>query len=201
MRGRRNPTATLLLFALFPLLAASQRADFAHVTQNAFPLLALLPAAIVSAPARRAGLRLAAVFVAAMSLAALTTLPARWPDDIVRAEIVQAARSACAGSDYLYAGPFLPHLYFETNKLDPTRHSVLLTGYNTPAQCDAAARALASAAPPCALTNYDLVAKFGYTRDNPVDRYLAAHYTAVRTWPDGLVLWRLRREGTAGDQR
>jgi hypothetical protein len=196
IRGHINTTAWLLFFVQPFLLASTQRADLSHVSQNVFPMLALLPAVIASKTARRGDwfVRRVSIYIILILPAAIAIAPLlvrRSLDENTRQYLVREVRATCAGSEYMYAGPFLPGWYFEVNKLNPTPYSVMLTGFNTAAQYDAAAKALARAAPPCALTDYAMVAKFGHGLDNPVDRYLADQYTAVHTWGN-LKLWRRR---------
>jgi hypothetical protein len=188
---QRNGPATLLLLLQPLLLAATQRADLTHVTQNLFPLIALLPAMAAGRPSfTDAQVAKQAAVLAGLLAPLLLLAPMRWSNDQSRQELLRAVSAQCGGSQYLYAGPFIPELYFETGKLNPTRFSVLLTGLNTPAQFRDAAGALALAAPKCALTDYALASKFGYSLDNPVDRYLASHYVPAAQWGGRLVLWR-----------
>ena len=91
--------------------------------------------------------------------------------------LIAHIESVCPEGPYIYAGPFMPDIYFETRKLNPTRHHLLLPGFNTEAQLQEAVADLQSHRPQCAVMNYALAEKFNYGRDNLVERYLAEHYT------------------------
>ena len=87
-------------------------------------------------------------------------------------------KTNCNGSSPLYAGPFLPGLYFETRRLSPTAFSVLMTNLNTPAQFSLAVTQLAEKKPQCAVLNYQMVQK-KYTTNNPVDSYIFSSYHLI----------------------
>lgn len=88
----------------------------------------------------------------------------------------------------LYAGPFLPGLYFEAKRHNATRFSHLLTSLHPPEFFTQASRDLATNPPALAVVNYRLVQKYGYRRDNPLDAYLAAHYRVLEQRGDIMLL-------------
>lgn len=196
--GAGRSARMLLAVQSVLLLAALQRPDLAHVTQAAFPLLALLPV-MTALPAPRRSARVAAALAASglLALTAFVRLPYYISDApaAYREKLGQTIRRHCGPHPGLYAGPFMPGLYFETGTLNPTAYSVLLTNLNTEAQFDAAARDLARSAPACAVTAYAMVDKFGYHRRNPVDRYLADHYrVAEKLGPVAILVRNVERQ-------
>jgi hypothetical protein len=92
----------------------------------------------------------------------------------------------CNNSPYLYAGPFLPGLYFEAGELNPTSFSWLITNHHTTAQFALAANQLAENKPQCAVLNYQMVQKYKYDINNPVDSFILLNYHLV--YKDGGVL-------------
>ncbi|MEI7498018.1 MAG: hypothetical protein WCK11_01900 [Candidatus Falkowbacteria bacterium] len=84
----------------------------------------------------------------------------------------------CSSSPYIYAGPFSPSLYPDLRKLNPTSFPFLLTNHNTKSQFELAAKQLYKNKPGCILMNYDLVKKFSYTINNPVDNFINNNYQA-----------------------
>lgn len=187
LRRRLDPTTCLLLTLLGALLlTALQRPDASHVTSALWPLLCLLPL-IVAGPAGSPSARLCRAWIAAglsalplQLVAMIVATPSLYLSDWSRQHpALQFIREHCAGRHSLYAGPFAPGLYYETGALNPTRYSVLLPRFNTDAQFREAARDIDASRPRCAITNYVTVEKFGYTRENVIDEYLAAHYQVV----------------------
>jgi hypothetical protein len=173
---------TLLFIVQVALLAtALQRTDLAHVLVVSFPLLALVPlvGAAMRRPMYRAGMRRYVYGGAAIALVAYVVSYASvhsylvWRFGGLGRELTAFARTQCRS---IYAGPFMPGMYFETRKLNPTSYPYLLTGLNTAKQFAQAARELARAAPQCVVANYRMADRFHYARDNPVDRYIAGHY-------------------------
>ncbi len=92
----------------------------------------------------------------------------------------------CNDSPYLYAGPFLPGLYFEAKKLNSTSFSWLITNHHTPAQFALAAVQLGKNKPQCAVLNYQMVQKYKYNINNPVDSFIFLNYHLV--YKDGGIL-------------
>ena len=82
----------------------------------------------------------------------------------------------CPG-DYIYAGPFLPNIYFEARKLNATPYPFLITRQNPPAQFEDAVRHLQARQPNCAiLVYYGGLNRFHYCQDNPVENYIRQNY-------------------------
>ncbi len=89
--------------------------------------------------------------------------------------------------NYLYAGPFLPGLYFETGMMNPTPYSFLITNHQTESQFAEAKNILAKTRPRCAILNYTMVKGFRYNQDNPVDGFIRDNYREVFREQDTLV--------------
>lgn len=102
-------------------------------------------------------------------------------------------RRECPGK-YLHVGPFLPNVYFETNKLSATSFDILITGHQTEAQFLLASQELAASSPVCALTAYPYsLERFHHNQNNPVDNFIRDHYQPV--YKEGPVtVWKNTQE-------
>lgn len=80
----------------------------------------------------------------------------------------------------IYAGPFLPSVYFELRKPNP------FTAANNMVLCNATCQAETVATfqqvqPDYAIVNYALVEKYHYQASQPIDRYIQQHYSLCHT--------------------
>jgi hypothetical protein len=174
----------LLLIQLALLATAFQRSDLSHVLVVSFPCCVLFPIAIPAcrrsptcARATRAAYYGAGalLMLLGVSWATMWALESRW-HAYYHARLIEYVRQHC---DSLYAGPFLPGLYYEARKINPTSYYALFTGFNTTAQFAAARAQLEAARPDCVVAVYVTVAKFNYSRANPVDEFIKQDYAAV----------------------
>lgn len=183
----------LLFTVQVALLATSlQRTDLSHTLIVLFPALSL--AAVAYAKTEKLQLSkltrgiyggaaiYAIVFVSTMAMVRLILSPSLYDQTKAAAlPLMEYIRNNC---ESFYAGPFLPGLYYEARRSNPTSFSVLLTKLNTDRQF-ARARAELQASPPrCAVTSYAMVEKFGYERQNPVDEFIRLNYEFAYAWRD-----------------
>ena len=179
----------LVIQAIF-LLAAFSNADCFHVAIVLFPLFSLLPYLIGAAGAysRPNKLILGILFFVLYGTLFFSALGfmLRFPPGrtIAGDYLLTLIKKECDGSDYLYAGPFLPGLYFETRKLSPVPSSYFITGHNTKEQFEAAVSALKGSKPQCAILNYNLVRKYAYNENNPIDNYIRSNYRLIFSQKD-----------------
>lgn len=190
LRGHLTSTTILLLIVQVALLGtALQRTDWSHTLILMFPTLALAPAAS-EALRRRGASRVRHVYAGAAVLASaflLTVCIVATPwlrpvRDMTTgmAPLLKFVDDHCAS---LYAGPWLPGLYFEARKNKPISYPWLITGINPPGQFLQARDQLEAAKPQCAVVEYEVVKKFGYDQNNPVDRFIRANYdVSFRFW-------------------
>lgn len=165
------------------LLSVLSRPDFSHVTPTLFPVLSLLPLlfAVVPKVFSLSGFFLSAILTALMGQAVLpsyfvlTYFPL-FVDESENFHTIRYVKENCSSSPYIYAGPFLSGLYFETGKLNPIRYSLLLTNFNTSSQFLEATKDIQTFHPRCVITNYAMVEKYNYNKNNPVDKYIAENY-------------------------
>ena len=88
--------------------------------------------------------------------------------------------SAMKTAKYIYAGPFLPGLYFETGRTNPFAYSMLL---NCNDVCQASMfKTFIETAPEIAILNYNMVKKFDYDLNNQLDSYILNNYKKCQTF-------------------
>ncbi len=93
----------------------------------------------------------------------------------LRDDLVQYVNNNCE-SPYIYAGPFIPGVYFETEKLNATAYPFLITNQQTQSQFEDAVKDLELKKPDCAILQYAIVEKFSYDKNNPMGNYINAKY-------------------------
>lgn len=189
----------LIWLQLALLFSTLLRPDFFHITLVLFPLYALLPLIFVAMwerPGRqRILLCVGMAFPFLLVVMSYAKDPLRFLDlrDASKYPVVSYVRQNCKDTTSLYAGPFIPGLYFETRKLSPIAYDYLLTGFHTAAQFLEAAETLQKRPPECAVLVYSVVEKFNYRRANPVDIYIEQNYEQV--FRDGdMMVYRLKRD-------
>jgi hypothetical protein len=183
----------LLFTVQVALLATSlQRTDLSHTLIVLFPVLSL--AAVAYAKTEKLQFSrltcyiyggtaiLTALFVSLLATASFIAFPPFHDQTKNEAlPLMQYIRNNC---ESFYAGPFLPGFYFEARRLNPTSYSMLLTKLNTDQQFARARAEFQAALPSCAVTNYAMVEKFGYDRQNPVDEFIRLNYEFAYAWGD-----------------
>ncbi|MFA6308081.1 MAG: glycosyltransferase family 39 protein [Patescibacteria group bacterium] len=183
-RREKNFKIIFLFFVqLLLLLISFYKLDYYNISIVSFPLLILTSLFFTKIKKYRQKL-----FFAIFSLIIFFILmipsfvyivyhrpPFGWPDSIIK-----YTQENCPGQ-YLYAGPFLPGVYFETGKLNPGPYYSLFTSFNTDSQFQEQAMAIEKYKPTCAILNYNIVSKFNYNLNNPVDQYILQNYNEVTT--------------------
>ncbi|MBI2416278.1 MAG: hypothetical protein HYV33_06525 [Candidatus Kerfeldbacteria bacterium] len=91
-------------------------------------------------------------------------------------------------AQYIYAGPFLPSLYFELRKPNPFVFSNNMTLCSSACQ-QATLAVFQTVQPEFVILDYDLVAKYGYAPwSQPIDRYIQSHYIQCQSLGPNLLL-------------
>jgi hypothetical protein len=188
LRRRWTPMHTVLAVTQVSLLVtALQRTDIAHVAIIAFPLLAMLPAALHAC----GELTRTALVLAPVALGLLATLGAQRPfgDITTRWPMLATIRTLCPT---LHAGPFLPGLYYELRVPNPTRYPFLLSGFNTDEQFAEAHAALDRDPPSCIVMAYGRVRHFNYRANTPIEALIRERYV-LHTADQDVQLFTRRR--------
>jgi hypothetical protein len=94
-------------------------------------------------------------------------LSPKGPSSVTKLYLIEDAK-------YIYAGPFLPGFYFETNKVNPYAYPFML---NCNESCQASMlNTFMETQPDVAILNYRMVKKFDYNIENPLDSYILNNY-------------------------
>lgn len=105
-------------------------------------------------------------------------------------EVITFIKSNCQAKQ-IYAGPFLPSVYFETRKLPVGPTHWLLTNHHSAEHFSQTLDGLERFRPDCVVVNYELVTKLNYDRNNPLDNYIANNYQSVAQFDNISVLRRV----------
>lgn len=170
----KTAVMALVVTGIFQMLASMPRADATHVLQALTPFLPICAIIFELCLQGKIDRKLVTVCWLLGSLALIYDNPPFQPSTSL---VMQALRRYCPEPSSLYAGPFMPGLYLETNAHNPTPYSFLITRHNTNEQFIDAANHLIAKPPRCVVLNYAVVQKFGYTKDNPVDRFIEKNYS------------------------
>lgn len=209
VRNASRTVWSLWWLSVFLVASSWSLPDLHHVVINtwaAIPLvLWLLSSREIRSPRWRAAGWISAVLPSAYVVALAGVLVATAPSLLPWRQgktFSQWLRMADPGNDALvsliqrrvtkeqtiYAGPFIPNLYFETQRKNATRFSHLITTLHPPKLFDEARRELEAHPPALVVLNYQLVEKYGYSIDNPVDEYIWENYHPVEENGDLLIL-------------
>lgn len=182
-------------------LAWLQRPDFYHIFLILFPSYSLLPLVIIELNKKTKAIKV--LYSSILATILLVTLIVNVSYLIIfppltndAKPIVQAINQLCGDSEYIYAGPFLPGLYFETRKKNPSAYYVLtinsedaLSGRDNTMiqQYREVEKDLQRTRPECAIVNLKMMEKFNYEKDNPVDNFIEENYLAKENFGDAIL--------------
>jgi hypothetical protein len=200
LRKEKKLEVNALLWLQFVLLLSTlSRPDSYHVALSIFPLLSLsffIP--IKLDPKKRLSKKVYKIcFVGLMllfiypSIKYVTGFPIFY--SIKDQGAIGYVKENCQGERSLFAGPFIPGIYFETGKVNPTPFGWLITNHQTKEQFNQARKILEEKKPRCVVTHYGVVKKFDYNRDNPVDNFIKKEYHEVYREEDMVVYMKTLR--------
>lgn len=186
LRKEKNYKILLLLYVQFILLLTIiPRSDYFHSTLIIFPLCAILPILLkqlnrFSNVIKNFYYCLTFIIIAIIVMPSLLFVTYYPPFSTTEyGSVISYIKKNCLNDNNLYAGPFMPGMYFETRKLNITPYSWLITQNKVPEQFLETARLLKKNKPKCAVLSYANVDKFNYNKDNPVDNYIINNYDKV----------------------
>lgn len=189
IKNHNSPKVYLLLYLqLMLLLSALSLPDWFHIVLALVPLYILFPLIIdkifeLSFNFRWLFLALLLVLAIGLMEPSLERIWTVRPFRTVASQpLFMQIAVHCQQDRYLYAGAFIPGVYFESRRLNATSFSWLITRHHTPEQFQLAREALADKKPECAVLSPLFVGKYGYDSDNPVDNYIRANYRVI--WSD-----------------
>lgn len=185
LKKEKSKSVWLLVFIqLLLFFSTIQRPDLPHISFILFPTICLAPLIYKNIKNTKTKIRylnyliIAPIFL--MLFYSLVTYIICFTPfySVNNSKTIQFVNHNCPGS-YIYAGPFLPNVYFETRKLNPSPYPILITNHQTRQQFKEARQALEKHQPSCAVLNYKLVEKFNYNKNNPVDNYIMNNYKFI----------------------
>jgi hypothetical protein len=189
------------------VVSALNNTDVHHVAVNAFPLIVFVPLALQRRAARRPAPDSAAppprsppatvvmAFVAG-GLALLSATPAGrpiWKESTLYIDFVRRVprnlfpQPRVAAAPAIYAGPFMPGLYFALGKKNPYFVSETVV-------CDGGCRRrlltqIEAIKPEIAFLDYEMIRHLHYDEHNPIDDYFRTRYVACPPSEyDGLIV-------------
>jgi hypothetical protein len=193
LRKEKNIIIWLLIFVqFFLLITVLQRVDIYHIIYIIFPIFCLLPFLYTNIDKKnktKALFHYTAILVILIFslitslLHAIYTIPFY---SIKDSDLIVFIQQNCHDK-YIYAGPFLPSIYFESKKLNPTPYFVLLTNHQTEEQFLKAKKSLEKNKPDCAIMDYKMVKKFNHNQNNPVDNYIKDNYKLIKQINNKLI--------------
>ncbi len=183
----RPALSVLLLTGIFLLITSLPRPDGAHILLALTPFFIVLAIFFESFLNQKLELILFTSFWFLCSLLIIIQTP---PFSRTAQSVISKIQETCASTATIYAGPFMPNLYFELRTLSTTRFSMLFTDMNTNEQFIEAATNLESNPPHCVIVNYSMVQHFNYNQNNPVDLFIANNYHLSGTYGTVKILSR-----------
>jgi hypothetical protein len=202
--GHLDRRITFLLALQVGLWASTAHLpDAWHLAVNSFPLLLVL-GHLADRPFNRASPGLwtrsvSVLFVAVAGLGVGGALVRNLEDTRGTAEWLTELRSTLGGEDF-FAFTFLPSFYLELGVPNPYFNSVLYEGSHPTSHFHRNVALLETYRPRYVIADYSSVAKYGHSRDNPVDEFIRARYRPVRALPHAggaLEIWELAPGGGA----
>jgi hypothetical protein len=193
-RLRDRPLKTLAAVQAALFASMSHNMELNHFAINVFPTVIFLSLVVRRRLAERApqtsreglgfspALALASVTGALLAWTAFTSAGAEFlttsalKADLLRHQPTAFGNPRIAAAHAIYAGPFLPGLYYLLKKNNPFFVSETIV-CNDDCQRQLVAQ-LSQVKPELAFLDYDMVAHLDYPLTGPVDVYLREHYTA-----------------------
>ena len=185
LKNQKSKRIYFLFYLQFTLLATTfARPDNYHILLVIFPLYSLLPLIIleilkINSYAKYLYLAIISLVLFLIVIPSLLFISMN-PPTFKRSPLYQTVdfiKENCPRNNDLYVGPFIPGLYFEAKKVNFTPYYILMTGFQGQEYFETTRKLLEINQPKCIVMNYEIVKKFNYSQDNPVDNYIKSNYT------------------------
>lgn len=180
----------LVLLQVVLLSASFYYFEQYHVLIVLFPLLIIAPYAIEQILAKNLFTKMTMFIFVMLSLWLLLFDSMQYEMSQVmlgsknNQELLLYVKQNCPQNNDLFVGPFMPGVYYETEKLNPTSFSWLVTDFHTEGHFNKVKRELEISQPRCAVMNYAAVEKFNYSQNNSVDEYVVNNYKFYKSIGD-----------------
>ena len=174
----------LLYIQLFLLLSSIPLPDFYHIVLVIFPMLILIPSLFINNQTRATKVFIITfvLTITFISVKYINTsfIPFYHYNKNKTVSWLDYINENCSGK-YIYSGPFLPNLYFETKKINATAFDVLIERQNTADQFSEALNSFKKNNPDCAVLFYykNIKNKFKHQGNNILETYIRNNYTQV----------------------
>ncbi|MFP4514845.1 MAG: ArnT family glycosyltransferase [Parcubacteria group bacterium] len=180
-KSKRKKVYYLLLLQFFLFLSTLTLPDVYHILLASSPLFILIPDLISLKNSK--DLKEKTYFIIVTSFIVTIILIPIFNYDLVfkkdrefKDNIKASVESNCEG-DYIYVGPFVPNLYFELKKINPSPYDILLSNHHTEKQFQEAKEKIIEHQVDCAILSYPKSLKrFNYNRNNAVDTHIRENY-------------------------
>jgi|GEM_PF-632609 hypothetical protein len=183
-KTKRKKIYYLLLLQLFLFLSVLTLPDIYHILLASFPLFILIPEIFnlkdISLMREKIYFITITSFVIIVVLIPVLNYDLVFKSDKEFKDNIRAAVESNCEGDYIYVGPFVPNLYFELRKINPSPYDILLTKHHTEEQFQEAKKMIIEKEPDCAILSYPAsLERFNYDRNNVVDKYIRENYNLI----------------------
>ncbi|MCF7795184.1 glycosyltransferase family 39 protein [Patescibacteria group bacterium] len=183
-KSKRKKIYYLLLLQTVLFLSVLTLPDMYHIFLASFPLFILTPKLISIKNLKTVNEKIYLITIISF-LTIIIFLPILnynlifKSDKEFKNDIKNIVVNKCK-SDYIYAGPFVPNLYFELRKINPSPYDILLTNHHTKKQFKEAKEKIIEKQADCAILSYpSSLKRFNYNKNNIVDSYIRKNYTLI----------------------
>lgn len=184
LKSKRKKVYYLLLLQLLLFISALPLPDLYHLLLSSFPLFILIPNLLSLKKIEQTREKIYFITIISFILI-ITLIPVLnykfvfKSDNEFKNNIKNIVDNNCK-SDYIYLGPFIPNLYFELRKINPSPYDILLTKHHTKEQFQEAKEKIIERKPDCAILSYpSSLERFNYNKNNVVDTYIKENYTSI----------------------
>ncbi|MCX6793328.1 MAG: hypothetical protein NTY12_04890 [Candidatus Falkowbacteria bacterium] len=175
-KQQKNIFLFLSCLSLILLITSLSRADIEHVLQSLvvfLPIIALIFESAIKKPKEKL------LIFTILTIAIISRFI--WPpfDNLGARNIIKVIKDNCPQDLKIYAGPFMPGIYFESRSLNLTPFSFLITKQQTEEQFNTAYNIFKNNPPNCLVLSYSAVEKFSYDKNNSLDNFFKDNYKKV----------------------
>lgn len=177
--NQKNNLFILSSLSLALLLSSVGRADIDHILQALVIFLPVI-SLIFESSLRKRGDKLIIYFIISIFIMSRFI----WPpfDNLGARNIIKVIKDSCPKNSRIYAGPFMPEIYFEMRTLNITPYGFLITKQQTAEQFNDAFNIIKNDPPNCVVLDYNMVEKFSYNKNNLLDNFFKENYKKVNNF-------------------
>jgi hypothetical protein len=166
----------LQFLSLGLLITSLSRADATHIFQALALFTIIIALSFEFYLTKKQDKRLIALL---MALGMLFFIPRPLFETATVNMVRQKLNQYCPNPQTIYAGPFMPGVYFEKRTLNTIPYSFMIPGQQTKEQFEEVVNYFSLHKPDCVILNYAVVEKFDYNKNNILDNFINANYKKV----------------------